>query len=528
MARTDNLTNFLTDVAGAIRTKKGTTNPILASDFDTEIANLPSGGGATITKGLVINSYDEDGYATDASIVGMTEIPGYFMYYAMNVNTSGDYTYESVFARIRGDLHLPKNLTKIGTFAFASCATLALKSLPENVSSLGIRTFGNCTNLALESLPEGLTSIPERCFYACPNIILKSLPSKIKSIGPYAFSSCTKLALESLPEGLTSIATNAFYNCPTIKVKRIPSGVTQLTAQTFYGCTGLTEMTIEGNITSIGQKSFYNCTNLEKVILPNVTMVPTLANKDVFTNTPIASGTGNIYVPDELVDTFKAATNWSTYADQIKGIIYLNPETAPSVLLLHAEDFTDSSINNLTINNNNVSIVDGGKFGKCFYNDSTNYVETTLPNALGNNFTIDFWIKLNAYPTISEKFAVPFSIGEYNDGVYFQLETSTTSKKLYVWLGNKNNSIDADKIPLNTWTHLAVTFDGKKYDFYLNGERQFELENIVHTSQVNLNLFRSGGSVTLGRHFKGYIDEVKIVEAVRWTDNFTPPAEPYS
>lgn len=47
MARTNNLTNFLTDVADAIKTKKGDSTPILASDFDTEIENLPSGGGGT-------------------------------------------------------------------------------------------------------------------------------------------------------------------------------------------------------------------------------------------------------------------------------------------------------------------------------------------------------------------------------------------------------------------------------------------------------------------------------------------------
>ena len=45
MARTDTLGNFLTDVADAIREKKGTSETILASDFDTEIENLPSGGG---------------------------------------------------------------------------------------------------------------------------------------------------------------------------------------------------------------------------------------------------------------------------------------------------------------------------------------------------------------------------------------------------------------------------------------------------------------------------------------------------
>lgn len=46
MARTDTLGNFLTDVAEAIRAKEGTTEPIVASEFDTRISNL-SGGGST-------------------------------------------------------------------------------------------------------------------------------------------------------------------------------------------------------------------------------------------------------------------------------------------------------------------------------------------------------------------------------------------------------------------------------------------------------------------------------------------------
>lgn len=44
MARTDTLGHFLTDVADAIRTKTGSSETITASDFDTEIENIPSGG----------------------------------------------------------------------------------------------------------------------------------------------------------------------------------------------------------------------------------------------------------------------------------------------------------------------------------------------------------------------------------------------------------------------------------------------------------------------------------------------------
>lgn len=45
MARTDSLTNFLTDIATAIKNKKGDTTPIPASNFDSEINNLQTGGG---------------------------------------------------------------------------------------------------------------------------------------------------------------------------------------------------------------------------------------------------------------------------------------------------------------------------------------------------------------------------------------------------------------------------------------------------------------------------------------------------
>ena len=40
------------------------------------------------------------------------------------------------------------------------------------------------------------------------------------------------------------------------------------------------------------------------------------------TGTNAFQGASNaiIYVPDALVNDYKAATNWSTYADRIKGI----------------------------------------------------------------------------------------------------------------------------------------------------------------------------------------------------------------
>lgn len=43
-------------------------------------------------------------------------------------------------------------------------------------------------------------------------------------------------------------------------------------------------------------------------------------NSNDLEGTTIKKGTGYVYVPDDMVDTYKSATNWSTYASQIKGM----------------------------------------------------------------------------------------------------------------------------------------------------------------------------------------------------------------
>lgn len=48
MARTNNLTNFLTDVADSIREKTGKSDPIACEDFDTEIESISGGSSARL------------------------------------------------------------------------------------------------------------------------------------------------------------------------------------------------------------------------------------------------------------------------------------------------------------------------------------------------------------------------------------------------------------------------------------------------------------------------------------------------
>ena len=87
----------------------------------------------------------------------------------------------------------------------------------------------------------------------------------------------------------------------------------------FYGCSNLTRLDF-GAVTSVGEYAFANCTGLTALILRNTSGVCTLANKNAFQGSSIASGTGYIYVPSALVNSYKSATNWSNYAAQVRAI----------------------------------------------------------------------------------------------------------------------------------------------------------------------------------------------------------------
>lgn len=86
----------------------------------------------------------------------------------------------------------------------------------------------------------------------------------------------------------------------------------------FYKCINLAKIEFDV-LEEINDADFRQCSALTTVII-RTPAVCTLSTSNAFKETPIESGTGYIYVPAALVDSYKAATNWSVYADQIRAI----------------------------------------------------------------------------------------------------------------------------------------------------------------------------------------------------------------
>lgn len=149
---------------------------------------------------------------------------------------------------------------------------------------------------ATEIRSDTVESIRERAFFQYATLEGVRFPS-VKNVGSYAFQNCDAITEITLPNA-TSIGTYAFSNCDVLRKADFAS-LTAITGGMFSSCPRLTILILRA-------------TDVARLVS---------STTNVFgSGTPITSGTGYIYVPRAIVDTYKGATNWSTIADQFRAL----------------------------------------------------------------------------------------------------------------------------------------------------------------------------------------------------------------
>ena len=160
--------------------------------------------------------------------------------------------------------------------------------------------------------------------------------------------------------------------------------------------------------------------------------------------------------------------------------------------------------------------------GKCLAFDGVDdRLQMDGPVVPSNTFTIECWLSPNTWGWPGkDKGATIF--GTANADCSLSLDTNG---KLV--LGRKGDSgwvrlLGKDPVPLNEWTHAAVTFDGKTITLFQNGTA---VASTGSPGTRSISRFGVGfNTVTLGSFFHGRIDDIRIHQRVLTPTQFGPHA----
>lgn len=223
-----------------------------------------------------------------------------------------------------------------------------------------------------------------------------------------------------------------------------------------------------------------------------------------------------------------------------------------TLLLLHGNEFVNASqLSGVTVTNvNSVQISNDGKFDKAFYWPSSGagyqgWIDCDIGSAnkvINGIFTIDCWLKIS---NTTKTYKVVCDLGDHytcyfdatennkytqvNNGNGTSFSWNTGAHDLWGIGGDYNTCL----FTANVWTHVAIVGNGTNTRFYKDGVQQ--LCSTPANGIINYVMSMANGKIRIGniaypglnRQFRGYISEFRFSNVARWTENFTPPTQPY-
>lgn len=159
------------------------------------------------------------------------------------------------------------------------------------------------------TIPDSVTSIRQYAFYHWDGLQSVVIPDSVTDIKSHAFAQCTNLTDVI---GDFKIGAGMFAGCRSLVNISISNKNMSIPSSTFWSCSSLKQIILPSTIRGIDTSAFSGCTSLTDIYLHNTSQVVNLFHTNAFANTSCL-----FHVPIGLGDSYKSATNWSTYADRI-------------------------------------------------------------------------------------------------------------------------------------------------------------------------------------------------------------------
>jgi hypothetical protein len=150
-----------------------------------------------------------------------------------------------------------------------------------------------------------------------------------------------------------------------------------------------------------------------------------------------------------------------------------------------------------------------GKFGSALsFNGTSSWV--TVADAASLDFTTGMTLEAWVNPNIGSAWRTVILKENVDTFSYSLYSANSASRPAGFVHTNADIALNGTSaVALNTWTHLAVTYDGAMMRMFMNGV-QVSTKAVTGAAAVGDGALRIGGNAIWGEYFRGLIDEVRV------------------
>ena len=155
-----------------------------------------------------------------------------------------------------------------------------------------------------------------------------------------------------------------------------------------------------------------------------------------------------------------------------------------------------------------------GRYGSALSFDGVNDLVTVADADsldVTTTMTLEAWVRPAVLGTTWRTVVLKEQPGHLAYAMYAGTESGVPAGHVYV--GGDHDARAATGLPLDTWSHLATTYDGTTVRLYVNGT-QVAAEAVSGSIVTSTGALRFGGNTVWSEPFNGLIDEVRIYARV--------------
>lgn len=175
-------------------------------------------------------------------------------------------------------------------------------------------------------------------------------------------------------------------------------------------------------------------------------------------------------------------------------------------------NLNNQGLSKVTVTNSGATVDSNGKIGSCYSFDTGKYLTVTKPVALTKEISYSCWVNISSWNSATYDCILSIATGPaWNNSIATLCRNSSNTNLTWNIANGSSRSYVNSKtsLSLNTWYHVACTYDGAKLRIYING---------VEDNSASASLSPNYGSASLrigswsgdNYNLKGRLNDVRV------------------